>query len=72
MGDLIAKLEKLTEYELSVLRMMDGGPNAPWGAAMSAALEFLKGDGLIEQTGTRYDLTDAGRAALRAKEAQDG
>lgn len=56
---------KLTAYEISILRMMAGGPSVPWGAAMSAALEFLKGDGLIKQEGTNYWITPAGRAALR-------
>lgn len=55
---------KLSEYDLSILRMMTGGPSVPWGAAMSAALEFLKGDGLVEQEGTNYRITDAGRQAL--------
>jgi len=44
--------------------MMAGGPSVPWGAAMSAALEFLKGDGLIEQEGTNYWIPPAGRQAL--------
>lgn len=55
---------RLTDYELSILQMMDGGPSVPWGAAMSAALEFMVGDGLVEQDGTNYWIADAGRLAL--------
>ena len=60
----------LTEYEVSILRMMDGGPSVPWGAAMSAALEFLVGDGMVEQEGDSYFITEAGRAALEAADDQ--
>lgn len=63
-----ARAKKLTKYDLSILRMMNGGPTVPWGAAMSAALEFLKGDGLVEQEGTNYWITEAGRRALEDQE----
>lgn len=60
-------MSKLTEKERSVLSMMNGGPEVPWGAAMSAALEFLKGDGLVEQEGSNYWITEAGIRALEDK-----
>ena len=60
-------MAKLTKFEVDVLRMMTGGPAVPWGAALSAALEFLVGDGLVEQEGTRYYITEAGRRALEAQ-----
>ena len=63
-------MARLTDYEVSILRMMDGGPSVPWGAAMSAALEFLVGDGMVEQDGANYFITEAGRAALEAADDQ--
>lgn len=54
---------RLTQYEIDVLRMMDGGPDLPWGAAMSVALEFLSGRGLCTR-GPSYQITEAGRRAL--------
>ncbi|PSJ60807.1 hypothetical protein [Pseudaminobacter soli (ex Li et al. 2025)] len=59
-------MPKLCEYEIEVLRMMDGGPELPWGAAMSAALEFLADRGLCTR-GPNYRITPAGRAALQAE-----
>lgn len=64
---------KLCDFELDVLRMLNGtGPAIPWGAALGAALECLGGSGFIQSTyneDTRtlhYSITDRGRAALEA------
>lgn len=58
---------RLTDYEIEVLRMMNGGPKLPWGAAMSAALEFLVGCGLATK-GPHYRITEAGKSVLEARD----
>jgi len=64
----------LTDYDRDILRMLDGEdvPGLAWGAAMGAALGFLRSCGLVRQVRTagsiNYEITDAGRSAL----AEDG
>lgn len=68
MGDL----RGLIDYEIEVLRCVSGEEVAglSWGAAMSEAVETLKGRGFVRLNGTRYEPTDEGRAILRALEAE--
>jgi hypothetical protein len=58
----------LSDYEINILRVLNGEdvPGLMWGAAMSAACGHLKGTGYA--TGL-YEITDKGRAAIRAMEA---
>ena len=54
----------LDPYEIAVLRMMDGsGPELPWGAAMSVALQRLAGIGMATR-GPNFQITQAGQDAL--------
>jgi len=55
----------ITEYERNILRSMNGEdvPGLKWGAAMGAAIEFMRGDGLVAGY-TNIKITDKGRAAL--------
>lgn len=56
------------EFELQLLRSMAGlAPPMPWGAAVGAALEFLKGDGLVEQRCGTYSCTDKGLALVASR-----
>ncbi|MES2384488.1 MAG: hypothetical protein V4593_08060 [Pseudomonadota bacterium] len=61
----------LCDFEYQVLAMLDGsGPAMPWGAAVGAALGFLKGSGYVALAGgVRYTITERGRAALAARAA---
>ena len=70
MTDLIEALESATElcdYDLLILRVLNGEdvPGLMWGAAMSSACGYLKSMGYA--TGM-YEITDKGRAALKARE----
>lgn len=54
--------ETLCEFELEILRECSGEVEPrPWGAAVGAVLEHLRGSGYVDDKG----LTDKGRAALR-------
>jgi hypothetical protein len=61
---------KLTDYDRDILRMLSGEKveGLAWGAAMGAAIGFLRGDGYVRQVrnaaGIGYEITDSGRAAL--------
>ncbi len=58
----------LCEFEYRVLAMLAGEAAAiPWGAAVGAALGFLKGSGYVSFNGLGYDITARGRAALAAR-----
>lgn len=61
----------LSEYELKILRLLNGEdvPGLAWGAAMSVAIETLYEMRLAKRNGGRYEITDAGRDALKAREA---
>lgn len=79
-------MSDLSPYELRVLRQMvtgdveiditdaspDGGP--PRGAALWLSLETLRARDLVrktaEQGGIAYDITEAGRALVRARDAE--
>lgn len=55
----------LCEFEIEVLRMLDGSrPQIRWGAAVGAALGILKGARLVSLTNGCYAITDEGRKAL--------
>lgn len=60
----------INAFEFRVLAMLDGsGPSIPWGSAVGAALDYLKGNGYVEilNDGSgpiEYLITDKGRAAL--------
>jgi len=58
----------MTDYEKKILRHLNGEdvPDLSWGAAMGEAIGFLKGDGYVRRVGNKYEITDAGRAALKA------
>lgn len=65
------KTMKLSDYEKDVLRVLNGEDVSDfpgWGAAMGAAIGFLKADGLVEKTVTGnnilYNITPAGIKAL--------
>lgn len=61
----------LCDFEIELLRSMAGEkPGQPWGAAIGAALGFLKGSGYVTSNNGAYSVTDAGRAVL--KELNDG
>lgn len=54
--------DDLCEWELDILEECAGWrPASPWGAAVGAALEALRGRGLID----RGTVTDKGLAALK-------
>jgi hypothetical protein len=68
----------LSDYEINILRVLNGEdvPGLMWGAAMSAACGHLKGTGYATSVEADFDLpwylyeiTDKGRAAIRAREA---
>ena len=66
----------LSPYELRVLRQMvkGGDEDLICGAALWAARETLERRGLVEITGPKpnlvYEATDAGRALVRARDAE--
>ena len=63
---------ELCEFEREMLESMDGKrPAKPWSAAVGAALEFLKGRGLVQLVWTTgsYELTEAGWAAVERGDA---
>ena len=60
----------LTEHEIRALEMLAGERPGEWGAWVSACLEFLTGAGLCTR-GPKYQITDAGRAALKKAHAHD-
>lgn len=52
----------MTEFELKILReCADQLPASPWGAAIGAAYDSLKGNGYLDRDGA---VTDAGYAYL--------
>lgn len=56
--------DKLTDFELKILREVDGRePASPWGAAVGHALSVLAGGGYITRK-FGGKLTDKGRKAL--------
>ncbi len=58
--------QDLCEFEVDVLASLAGvAPPQPWGAALGAALGFLKGRKLVSCTNGLYAITDAGRADLK-------
>lgn len=58
----------LVQFEVELMEAMNGErPAFPWGAAVGAALEALKGFGMVECVRGRYQLTAAGRAELSAR-----
>ena len=63
---------KLTETDVRVLRTLNGqeGGIAGWGAAVSASIGWLRGAGYA-QGYSKLEITDAGRAALKAQEKKD-
>lgn len=60
----------LSDYDRDILRMLNGEKveGLAWGAAMGAAIGFLRGDGFVRQSvkdgAIVYEITDAGRTAL--------
>lgn len=61
----------MTDVERNILRHLNGETvkDLKWGAAMSAALEFLEEDGLVElrrfdNGNYYYEITEIGRAAV--------
>lgn len=60
-------MSRLTRYEREVLEMLAGQREGKWGAWVSACLESLSDAGLCTR-GPNYQITDAGRAALREQE----
>lgn len=58
-------MSKLNQYEIELLEMLNGGPELPWGAAMSEALEYLAGRGLCTR-GPDYRITTQGKMVLAA------
>ena len=56
----------MTDYEKKILCEVRGDhmPGLRWGAAMGAALEFLRGSGYVRKVGYRYVITPKGREAL--------
>jgi hypothetical protein len=61
----------ISDYERDLLRHLNGEdvPGLSWGAAMGAAIEFLRSDGLVEGY-TDIRITDAGRAAIAAAKGE--
>ena len=59
----------LIEAEIRVLEMVAGKREWENGAAVNVCLEFLRDTGFItEYLGVHPELTEAGRAALKARE----
>lgn len=58
----------LTSHDYEVLEMLAGEREGQWGAWVSECLEFLSGRGLCTN-GPHYTITEAGREALRRREA---
>lgn len=56
-------MNKLTDFDMQVLRMLNGDIELPWGAAVSVALEWLSGQGLASDR-LPYRITEAGRTLL--------
>jgi hypothetical protein len=52
----------MCEYELEVLRSIVLGYPRPWGAAVGAAMEYLKSSGYIDEHGRP---TDKGRYIVK-------
>ncbi len=62
-------MAEMVKYEAEVLRCIAGEdvPGLSWGAAMSVALESLRGKRLVRMVGNRAQITDKGKAALAAR-----
>lgn len=62
--------DTLCDYERRFLNLLNGGDAdgltdpLDWGAALSEALEYLKGRGFVSDASGTYQITPAGRAAL--------
>lgn len=64
-------MTELTKYEMQTLRECAGiQPPSPWGAALGAALEKLKGSGYITSC-FGGEMTEKGWAAIRKGETID-
>lgn len=65
-------MDEITEYERDILRALNGEkvPGLAWGAAMGAAIEFLRGRRLVSGY-TDIRITDAGRAMVAPTGKQD-
>ena len=61
-------MDELTEFELDVLRAANGEsvPGLGWGAAMAAAIEYLRERGLVSGY-SKIEITTAGKAAIGAQ-----
>lgn len=61
-----------TDFELKVLLELSGEPQVGmmWGAAMTIALEWLKGNGYVSFHGHSYDLTRKGRDFLEKRKEE--
>ena len=63
---------KLTEFELDLLRDLDGEDRGmAWGAAMAVAVEHLYGEGYLTRSfdpvkGISYEISELGREAAEA------
>lgn len=61
----------MTDFECDVLKYLDGQavPGLAWGAAMSEAVERLRGQGYVRREWDRhvinYKITEKGRRAIR-------
>lgn len=64
-------MNKLCDFEFEVLESLAGlKPPVPWGAALGAALGFLKGRGYVEAVfiagdGKHYRISQAGMDLLK-------
>jgi hypothetical protein len=62
-------MNDLCDFEYGVLEAMTGKRTPlPWGAAVGAALECLRKDGMISLLGGVYTPTEKGLAALAKRE----
>ena len=62
----------MNKHDHEVLRVAAGEdvPGFAWGAVAAVSLEFLKGSGLVKQTGDYYKATDKGRELLAELEGK--
>ena len=52
------------EYEIEVLRMLNGERELPWGSWVGACIEFLSEAGYVTKR-PPYSITERGRAFLK-------
>ncbi len=58
-------MNDLCEFEVEVLRALNGEREPiKWGAALGAALGFLKGSGYVSLTNGTYAITEKGKSAI--------